>query len=85
MMRVLRGIFEPRGVKVPAPLQARRSPRHVHQFRTLAADSFAPAPLLALRSPLLVPWAVQVMTTRWGADPFARGSYSSMPVSPPFN
>ncbi|KAI3430663.1 hypothetical protein D9Q98_005255 [Chlorella vulgaris] len=42
VMKVLRAIYERRGVEVPAPLQ--------------------------------------VLTTRWGADPMAYGSYSSMPV-----
>ena len=34
-------------------------------------------------APILPPvplYCLQVMTTRWGSDPFAYGSYSSMPV-----
>lgn len=45
----------------------------------LALCPARPAFCFTLPACFLLP-GVQVMTTRWGADPFARGSYSSMSV-----
>lgn len=97
VMRLLRSIFEPQGVEVPAPLQASRlmlgCGRHGVVRKGLPGSAWAcltlrtrlalcPArPALCLTLPACFPLpGVQVMTTQWGADPFARGSYSSMSV-----
>lgn len=43
----------------------------------MACPPVLPDPVCSARSPLL-PGLPQVMVTRWGNDPYAYGSYSSM-------